>query len=75
VKKVKKKSEQMSKVCGNCRYHNAYDYPSSVFCFAKFARRENAVVSILSSCDEWEGKLQDCYCLEDHLKKSKKSAS
>ncbi len=69
---MKKKSEQMRKVCGNCRYHNTYDYPSTVFCFAKFAERKKAVVSVLFSCDEWEGQLQNCNCLEDHLRKHKK---
>jgi hypothetical protein len=67
-----KKPEQMDRVCGNCRYHNAYDYPDTVFCFAKFSNKEKAVVSILSSCDEWENKLQECCCLEDHLKKQGK---
>jgi len=66
-----KKSERMRKICGNCRYHNAYNYPDSVFCFALFAEKKNPVVSILSTCDEWEGKLQECYCLEDYLKRRK----
>jgi len=68
-----KKTEHMRKICGNCRYHNAYQYPDSVFCFAKFARRKKSVVSILFSCSEWESKLQECNCLEDYLKRHKKS--
>jgi hypothetical protein len=64
-----KKSEKMERICGNCRYHNTYNYPDDVFCFAKFAERENPVVSIVYGCDEWESKLQECYCLEDYLKK------
>ncbi len=69
-----KDAARMRKVCGNCRYHNTYAYPDSVFCFARFADRKNPVVSILFSCDEWENKLQDCYCLEDYLKKRRKKA-
>lgn len=62
------------KVCGNCRYHNTYEYPDTVFCFAKFSNRENAVISIFDSCNEWESKLQECYCLEEALaKRDKKS--
>jgi hypothetical protein len=60
------------KICGNCRYHNTYDYPDTMFCFAKFGNKENPVVSITFSCDEWENKLQECCCLEDYLKKQKK---
>lgn len=69
-----KATKQTSKICGNCRYHNTYNYPDTVFCFDKFAHKKEPVVSILSSCDEWEGKLQDCSCLDDYSKKHKKSA-
>jgi hypothetical protein len=64
------KSEK--KVCGNCRYHNTYDYPSQIFCFVKFQKRDNPVVSTLGHCDEWEYKEQECFCLEDTLKRNKK---
>jgi len=69
---VPKKSANVDKVCGNCRYHNAYEYPDQVFCFAKFANRENPVLSIFGSCDEWENKLQECFCFDDALKKQGK---
>ncbi len=66
-----KKTEE-KKVCGNCRYHNAYKYPDTVFCFAKFSDRKEPVISIFDSCDEWESKLQECYCLEEALAKRNK---
>jgi len=66
-----KKSSHMDKVCGNCRYHNTYEYPDRVFCFARFSGRENPVFSVFDSCDEWENKLQECFCLEDALKRKK----
>jgi len=69
---MSKKSGRMEKICGNCRYHNAYEYPDRVFCFAKFGERENPVVSIFYCCDEWENQLQDCFCLEDAMKKKGK---
>jgi hypothetical protein len=70
---VTKTTGQVSKVCGNCRYHNTYRYPDLVFCFSKFANKQKPVVSILFSCDEWESKLQECFCLEDYQKKQKKT--
>lgn len=69
-----KKSEQTRKVCGNCRYHNAYEYPDQVFCFDRFANRKNPVVSILFSCEGWEEKLQECFCLDNSTSKPKKKA-
>jgi len=72
--RMTKASQKTRKICGNCRYHNTYDYPDSVFCFARFTERKNPVVSILFGCDEWENKLQECNCLEDYGKKSKKKA-
>jgi len=70
VLELSRKTGQMRKVCGNCRYHNTYKYPDQVFCFARFSHRENPVVSVwFDHCNEWESKLQECFCLEDSLKK------
>jgi len=69
---MKGKANKVGKVCGNCRYHNAYEYPDTVFCFAKFQKLENPVLSILESCGEWESQTQDCFCLEDSKKKNLK---
>jgi hypothetical protein len=69
-----KTTGRMRKICGNCRYHNAYVYPDTVFCFARFAKKQESAVSILFGCDEWEEQQQDCFCLEDHMKKQKKTA-
>lgn len=64
-----KEIQNTKRVCGNCRYHNAYNYPDKIFCFSRFNKQENPVISVFDSCDEWENKLQDCYCLEDTLSK------
>jgi len=69
---MSKKIGDVKKVCGNCRYHNTYEYPDYVFCFARFSDRQNPVVSIFECCDNWEDKLQECFCLEDALKKKEK---
>ena len=68
------KKVEEKRMCGNCRYHNAYEYPDRIFCFSKFSNREEPVVSIFDSCDEWESKLQECYCLEEALGKRGKNA-
>jgi len=70
---MKKKSEGNRKVCGNCRYHNAYQYPGLVFCFWKFTERKKSAVPILFTCSDWEQQVQECNCLEDYLKKHKKN--
>jgi hypothetical protein len=58
--------------CGNCRYHNSYNYPDQSFCFVKFQKLENPVVSTLDCCDQWTFKPQECFCLDDMLKKHEK---
>lgn len=66
-----KAARQTRKVCGNCCYHNTYEYPGKVFCFVRFSDRKDSAVSILFSCDEWEPRLQECLCLEDYIKQKK----
>ncbi len=58
--------------CGNCRYHNSYNYPDESFCFLKFQKHENAVVSTMDKCDLWKSKPQECHCLGDTLNKKEK---
>ena len=69
---LKGKGKTEKNICGNCRYHNAYDYPDKIFCFAKFQNLENPVVSIFDCCDEWQEKTQECFCLEEARKKNLK---
>ncbi len=62
------------RLCGNCRYHNSYIYPDQSFCFVKFQKKEDAIVSTLDCCNQWACKPQECHCLEDTLKKQEKKA-
>lgn len=57
------------KCCGNCRYHSAYQYPDTIFCFDKFGNTENPVKSVFDVCNEWEFKEQACFCLDNALKR------
>lgn len=68
---MKKVASSEKRFCGNCRYHNTYDYPNRVFCFVKFQKLSNPIVSTLDNCDEWEYKHQECFCLQDALKRNK----
>jgi len=49
------------KCCGNCKYHNAYQYSNTIFCFAKFENNESPVKRIFDVCNEWELKEQACF--------------
>jgi hypothetical protein len=64
--------KEKGRFCGNCRYHNAYNYPDQNFCFLKFQNRENPVVSALDYCPEWLFKPQECFCLDELVRKKKK---
>jgi len=66
--------KEKNRFCGNCRYHNSYNYPDQIFCFAKFQKRENPVTSVLNRCPEWASKPQECFCLDDTLKKNEKKS-
>ena len=56
------------KCCGNCRYHSAYQYPDTIFCFDKFADNDGQLKSIFDVCNEWEFKEQGCFCLDAAFK-------
>ena len=63
-----------NRVCGNCRYHNSYNYPDQIFCFAKFQKKEDPVTSVLDFCPQWASKPQECFCLDDKLKNNEKKS-
>jgi len=60
---------ESERFCGNCHFHNVYEYPNVVFCFKRFQQGKNAVLSTLDCCDEWELQSQECFCLRDALEK------
>jgi len=61
---------KVERCCGNCLYHSAYRYPTHIFCFERFVRRENPVMPTLSCCELWEPDPQDCFCVRDALKEA-----
>lgn len=56
------------KCCGNCAFHNVYQYPDTIFCFYRFGLKESGIMNIFDCCDGWEEKAQECNCLEDSIK-------
>jgi hypothetical protein len=57
------------KFCGNCGNHNAYEYPEKIFCSRRFSKNEEPIVDTLWCCPEWNPSSQECYCVEEALKK------
>jgi len=64
-----KEAKTKRKVCGNCGNHNAYNYPDEVFCTMRLCSSENPIVPTLWCCEKWNPTSQDCYCVEEALKK------
>jgi len=67
-KESEEKHKALHKCCGNCRGHNAYRYPETIFCFARLCENEDPMRNIFDICDEWAVKEQGCVCIEDALK-------
>ena len=66
------KAEKGEKYCGNCSYHNVYEYPSKIFCTYRLVRRLNPVVPTLWCCENWTPAIDKCFCIEDAKKQIKK---
>ncbi|MGC8896077.1 MAG: hypothetical protein ACP5LB_04820 [Candidatus Bathyarchaeia archaeon] len=57
------------KFCGNCGNHSTYEYPEKIFCSKRFSKNEDPIVDTLWCCPEWNPSSQECYCVEEALKK------
>ncbi len=68
---ARQKARETAKFCGNCTSHNAYDYPSQVFCTRRFLRKKEAVVQTLWHCEEWVQNAQECHCIRDAKERKK----
>ena len=66
---MEKTSESKERFCGNCSYHNAYQYPDLIFCFIRYQKRKDPVVPTLGCCEQWTFEPQECFCVEEALKK------
>jgi len=65
---MREKAEGRQRFCGNCGSHNAYNYPTEVFCSQRFSKNENPIVRTLWCCEEWNRSSQECHCVEEALR-------
>jgi len=70
----KTKNADSEKFCGNCTSHNAYEYPTRVFCTRRFLKNKNPIVQTLWHCEDWIKNAQECYCVRDAKEKQKQPA-
>ena len=61
--------DEERRCCGNCSNHNPYEYPSLMFCSARYAQNKDPIVDTLWCCSEWSKVSQGCYCVRDALMK------
>jgi len=66
---MKKHSMSKRKYCGNCYYHNALNYPDQIFCIFHFLKQKKPIFSTLDVCENWKPDYQECFCLQEALKK------
>jgi hypothetical protein len=69
---LEEKAKIKQKFCGNCGNHNAYSYPEQVFCSRRFSERKDPIVQTLWCCEEWNPSSQECYCVDEAMKKRNK---
>jgi hypothetical protein len=69
---LEEKAKIKQKFCGNCGSHNAYNYPEQVFCTIRFSEGKDPIVQTLWCCEEWNPSSQECYCVEEAMKKRNK---
>ena len=68
---MKEKAKGEKRYCGNCGNHNAYNFPDQIFCTRRFSDNKDPVVQTLWCCQDWNPSSQDCYCIEEAIKKQR----
>jgi len=64
-----KKAQAKERFCGNCDSHNAYEYPSKVFCSTRYGQDKDPIVDTLWCCGDWNMVSQECYCVKEAQRK------
>jgi hypothetical protein len=59
------KAKGKQRFCGNCGYHNMYDYPDWVLCWMRFSEGKEPIVRTLWCCEHWSSSSQECFCVEE----------
>ncbi|MDH5419792.1 MAG: hypothetical protein OEX06_05610 [Candidatus Bathyarchaeota archaeon] len=71
---IRKKSKSKSRFCGNCHYHNMYEYPVLIFCSLRYQNSNDFIVPTLGCCEKWTPDSQECFCVEEAMKKRNKNS-
>ena len=71
---IKKESRSKSKFCGNCYYHDMYEYPNLILCRLHYENSKDFIFPTLGSCGKWAPDSQECFCVEEAMKKRKKNS-
>jgi hypothetical protein len=58
--------------CGNCGSHNAYDYPTRMFCSTRYDQNKDPIVDTLWCCSDWNPVSQECHCVREALKEKER---
>lgn len=64
-----KEKTKVEKFCGNCSNHSPHDYPDKIFCSIRFIQNKNPIVETLWCCNKWNAASEECYCVEEAMKK------
>ena len=71
---IRKKSKSKSRFCGNCHYHNMYEYPVLIFCSLRYQNSNDFIVPTLGCCGKWTPDAQECFCVKEAMKKRNKNS-
>ena len=71
---IKKGSKSKNRFCGNCHYHDMYEYPDLILCRLHYQNSSNFIFSTLGCCEKWAPDSQECFCVEEAMKKRNKDS-
>ena len=71
---IKKESKSKNRFCGNCHYHDMYEYPDLILCRLHYQNSSNFIFSTLGCCEKWAPDSQECFCVEEAMKKRNKDS-
>jgi len=57
------------KYCGNCGWHNVYEYPNIIFCELKLKK----FPTLTPGCENWMEGYEECFCVRDALESERKA--
>ena len=64
---MRKEINLEKKFCGNCKWHNVYNYPNFIFCFERYMDHKDPVMSTLDCCEGWEPHNAECFCVKEAM--------